>query len=88
MTNNEALALYNAGQKVVVKILCDQSLTIESQQKQIKDLEIKIAKLSKNSSNSSKRPSSDDITKPENKNPKGQKKGGSQNRRPTRPQEA
>ncbi len=53
MTDNEALALYNAGAKVVVKILCDLSNTIESQQKQIKALEIKIAKLSKNSSNSS-----------------------------------
>jgi transposase len=75
MTDDESLALYNAGPKVVVKILCDLSSTIESQQKQIKSLEIKIAKLSKNSSNSSKRPSSDDITKPETKNPKGQKKG-------------
>ena len=75
MTKDESLALYNAGPKVVVKILCDLSLTIESQQKQIKALEIKIAKLSKNSSNSSKRPSSDDITKPKTQNPKGQEKG-------------
>ncbi len=75
MTNDESLALYNAGPKVVVKILCDLSRTIESQQMQIKALEIKIAKLSKNSSNSSKRPSSDDITKPKIKNQKGQKNG-------------
>jgi len=64
MTHGEALALYNAGPKVVVKILCDLSNTIESQQEQIKVLELKVAKLSKNSSNSSKPPSSDDITKP------------------------
>jgi transposase len=75
MTKDESLALYNAGPKVVVKILCDLSRTIESQQMQIKALEIKIAKLSKNSSNSSKRPSSDDITKPKIKNQKGQKNG-------------
>jgi len=75
MTNDEALALYNAGPKVVAKILYDLSCTIESQQNQIEALEIKIAKLSKNSSNSSKRPSSDDITKPKTQNPKGQEKG-------------
>jgi len=75
MTKDEALTLYNAGPKVAVKSLCDLSLTIESQQKQIKALEIKIAKLSKNSSNSSKRPSSDDITKSTTQNPKGKEKG-------------
>jgi transposase len=75
MTKAESLALYNAGPKVVVKILYDLSRTIESQQNQIEALEIKIAKLSKNSSNSSKRPSSDDITKPKTQNPKGQEKG-------------
>lgn len=64
MTHDEALALYNAGSKVVAKILCDLSNTIESQQEQIRALELKVAKLSKNSSNSSKPPSSDDITKP------------------------
>ena len=64
MRHDEALALYNAGPKVVARILCDLSNTIESLQEQIKALEVKIAKLSKNSSNSSKPPSSDDITKP------------------------
>ncbi|RLB57919.1 MAG: hypothetical protein DRG80_07640 [Deltaproteobacteria bacterium] len=38
MTHDEALALYNAGPKFVVKMLCDLSNTIESQQKQIKAL--------------------------------------------------
>ena len=80
MTHDEALALYNAGPKVVVKILCDLSNTVESQQKQIKALEVKVAKLSKNSSNSSKRPSSDDITKPKSnkKKKKGKRKIGGQ----------
>jgi len=75
MTKNEALALYNAGPKIVVKTLCDLSLTIKSQKKHIKALEIKVAKLSKDSSNSSKRPSSDDITKPKTKKSKKQGKG-------------
>ncbi len=35
MTHDEALALYNAGPKFVVKMLCDLSNTIESQQKRI-----------------------------------------------------
>jgi len=64
MRHDEALVLYNAGPKVVANILCDLSNTIESQQEQIKVLELKVAKLSKNSSNSGKPPSSDDITKP------------------------
>ena len=63
MKRDEALALYDAGPQVVIKTLCDLSKIIESQQRQIKILEIKVAKLSKNSSNSSKPPSSD-ITKP------------------------
>ena len=80
MTHDEALALYNAGPKVVAKILCDLSNTIESLQEQIKALEVKVAKLSKNSSNSSKPPSSDDITKPKSnkKNKKGKRKIGGQ----------
>ena len=80
MTYDEALALYNAGPKVVAKILCDLSNTIESQQEQIKALEVKVAKLSKNSSNSSKPPSSDDITKPKSnkKKKKGKRKIGGQ----------
>ena len=71
MTPDEALALYHAGPKVVVKVLCDLTNTIESLQKQIKVLEAKVAKLSKNSSNSSKPPSSD-ITNPK---PRKKKKG-------------
>jgi transposase len=72
--------LYTAGRKVVAKLLCDLSNTIESQQEQIKALEVKVAKLSKNSSNSSKPPSSDDITKPtsKKKTKKGKRKIGGQ----------
>lgn len=80
MTHDEALALYNAGPKVVTKVLCDLSNTIESQQEQIKVLEAKVAKLSKNSSNSSKPPSSDDITNPKSskKKKEGKRKIGGQ----------
>jgi hypothetical protein len=75
MTGNEALALYNAGSAAVVEALCELNNTVTAQRKQIKDLQIKIAKLSKNSSNSSKRPSSDDITKKPKDTKKGSKKG-------------
>lgn len=63
MTPDQALAIYHAGSNAVVQALCDLSNTLDARQKQINDLQIKLAKLSKNSSNSSKRPSSDDITK-------------------------
>jgi transposase len=75
MTRDEALLLYHTEPETVIKILCDLSKTIEAQQEKIKILEIKIAKLSKNSSNSSKRPSSDDITKPQSKKKKKKGKG-------------
>ena len=80
MTPDEALALYNAGAKVVTKVLCDLSHTIQSLQEQIKVLEAKVALLSKNSSNSSKPPSSDDITKPKSHKKKktGKRKIGGQ----------
>ena len=78
MTSDEALALYHAGPKVVVKVLCDLSNTIESLQEQIKVLEIKVAKLSKNSSNSSKPPSSDITTPKAKKKKKGKRNIGGQ----------
>jgi len=74
MNPDEALEIYQAGQDVVVKTLCGFCDTIGSLQNTLKALENKIAKLSKNSSNSSKRPSSDDITKPKSKKPKGGKR--------------
>jgi len=44
MTPDEALAIYNTGPKAVVKILCDFSNTIESQQQQIKHLEGRVGR--------------------------------------------
>ncbi|MEA3421628.1 MAG: DUF6444 domain-containing protein, partial [Acidobacteriota bacterium] len=74
MTREEALAIYYAGPETVVKVLCDLSLQVDlpkeqvaTLQKKVEDLERTIAKLTKNSSNSSKPPSSDDITKPKRK---------------------
>jgi len=93
VTRDEALTIYNTGQEVVVKTLCDFSKTIQLLTAQIGDLEMKIAKLSKNSSNSSKPPSSDDITKGK-KGKKGKKrnKGGQpghpRHERPLFPEEA
>lgn len=68
MTREEALTIYRAGQEVVVRVLCEMSDKIESLQKRVNELEKIVARLSKNSSNSSKPPSSDDITKPKPEN--------------------
>lgn len=68
MKPQQALEIYKAGQDVVVKTLCDMDAETTSLKRTVKSQEITIAKLSKNSSNSGKRPSSDDITKPKPKN--------------------
>ncbi len=70
MLPDDALAIYHAGPEVVVKTLCGFCDTIGALENRINILENKIAGLLKNSSNSSKRPSSDDITKPKNKKKK------------------
>ena len=69
----EAVAIYRAGQEPVVKKLCELSAKVDEQAK-------KIASLQKNSSNSSKPPSSD-ITKP----PKTKKGKGKKNKRGGQP---
>ena len=53
MTREEAEAIYDAGREVVVQTILDFSKIIESLQQRIKELEEKVAKLSKNSTNSS-----------------------------------
>lgn len=80
LTRDEAMEIYNAGPEIVVKVLCEMSATIYSLQERVTELENKVAQLSKNSSNSSKPPSSDDITKPKNKDKGkgGQRKIGGQ----------
>jgi transposase len=69
----KAIAIYQAGQEPVVKKLCELSAKVDEQAK-------KIASLQKNSSNSSKPPSSD-ITKP----PKIKKGKGKKNKRGGQP---
>jgi len=64
MTPEQAQAIYFAGQDAVVTHLCELDARVQASQQEIEALQRKIALLSKNSSNSSKRPSSDDITKP------------------------
>ncbi len=64
MTPEQAQAIYFAGRDAVVAHLCEMDEQMRASQQQIEALQRKIAQLSKNSSNSSKRPSSDDITKP------------------------
>ena len=74
MNRKEALAIYKAGPDAVVKTLLDLHKEIASLQEIVKAQQISIAKLSKNSSNSSKPPSSDDITKPKGKKKDGKKR--------------
>ncbi|MCP4756290.1 MAG: valine--tRNA ligase, partial [Proteobacteria bacterium] len=85
MDAEKAAAIYRSGQKAVVDLLRAQNelvlalrRNVEELEKANKDLEMKISRLSKNSSNSGKPPSSDDITKPkrDGKKNSGRKKGG------------
>lgn len=93
MRREEAIAIYRAGKEAVVRVLCAQSKAVRCLQEKVKKLEITVARLSKNSSNSSKPPSSDDITKPKPKNEDGKKRnigaqpGHSRNERSPFPQE-
>ncbi len=78
MTPEQAQAIYFAGQDAVVTYLCELDAQVQASQQEIEALQRKVAQLSKDSSNSSKRPSSDDITKPKKggkKNPAAHEKG-------------
>jgi len=77
VTPEQAEAIFFAGRQAVVTHLCELDEQVMASQRQIEALQRKVAQLSKNSSNSSKRPSSDDITKPkDNKKTAGKKGGG------------
>ena len=79
MTPEAALALYRQGPDAVVRVLVEQSATVETLQQQVVELKRQVAVLSKNSSNSGKRPSSDDLTKPRpRRRGKGKRKLGAQ----------
>jgi len=64
MTPEQAQAIYLVGQDAVVAYLCALEAQVQASHREIEALQRKVAQLSKDSSNSSKRPSSDDITKP------------------------
>jgi hypothetical protein len=64
MTPEQAQAIYCAGEQAVVKRLCALDAQVQAQEQKIEALERALAQRSKDSSNSSKPPSSDDITKP------------------------
>ncbi len=72
MSPEEALKIFLEGPQAVVDRICELDETVRRQANKIEALENKIARLSKNSSNSGKRPSSDDIVKPK---PSGKKNG-------------
>ena len=64
MTPEQAQAIYVAGEQAVVKRLCALDAQVQAGEQKIEALERELARRSKDSSNSSKPPSSDDITKP------------------------
>jgi len=81
MTPEQAQAIYAAGEQAVIDRLCALDAQVQAAQQEIDTLQRKLAQREKNSSTSSKRPSSDDITKPHQgaKNPpkgQGKKIGG------------
>ncbi len=78
MLPEDALEIYHAGPEIVVKMLCGYCEKIDSLEDRIHELEKQIAGLSKNSSNSGKRPSSDDVTKPKKGNSDKKRKIGAQ----------
>ena len=66
ITRKQALAIYNAGPDAACKVICELSARVDAQQRQIdlllktvSGLERTVAKRSKNSTKSSKPPSSD-----------------------------
>ncbi|MFB1486797.1 MULTISPECIES: DUF6444 domain-containing protein [unclassified Thiocapsa] len=64
MTPEQAQAIDVAGEQTVVERLCALAAQVQAARQEIEALQRKLAQRSKDSSDSSKRPSSDDITKP------------------------
>ena len=78
ITPEQALAIYHAGPEAVVKVICELSRQVDLLQKRVEALERKVAQISKNSTNSSKPPSSD-ITRPKSQQrQQGKRKIGAQ----------
>jgi len=75
LTHKDAMALYRKDPQAVVRALVDQSATIDALREQVEALQRQVAVLSKNSTNSGKRPSSDDLTKPQPQRRRKRKRG-------------
>jgi transposase len=67
MTREEAITIYRSGEEATVTVLLELSAALEKLTKRVEKLEEALARKSTNSSNSSKPPSSDGITKPPGK---------------------
>lgn len=67
MTTEEAQQIYAAGSGAVIAALLNLDAQVTGLYAQVDELSVRIARLSKTSINSGKRPSSDDITKPRGK---------------------
>jgi transposase len=67
MPRDEAITIYRSGEKATVAKLLQLSVAVENSKKRVAKLEEALACKSTNSSNSSKPPSSDGITKPPGK---------------------
>ena len=74
MTRKKARMLSRQSPQAIEDQFYQQGLAIDSLEKKVQEQQRIIAQLSKNSSNSHKPPSSDDITKPKSKNKKKKKK--------------
>jgi transposase len=73
----QALALCRSDPEAAARMLCELSRQVDLLQQRVEELERKVAQLSKNSTNSSKPPSSD-ITRPKPQQRQGQRKIGAQ----------
>ena len=78
ITPEQALAIYHDGPDAVVTVICELSRQVDLLQKRVETLEHKVTQLSKNSSNSSKPPSSDITKSKAKKRSKGKRKIGAQ----------
>ena len=67
MTRNEAIAIYRSGEETAVEVFLQLSSAVEKYKKREEELQEALAGKSTNSTNSSKPPSSDWITKPPGK---------------------
>lgn len=86
MTPEQARAIYAAGEQAVIERLCALDAQVQAGQQAIEALQHKLAQREKNSATSSKRPSSDDITKPKPDGTKAQGQGNRIGGQPGHPQ--